>query len=184
MSYPQILFVQVQSAQRMGFLAHLLNSPPHDGVRATSMLDVLRMRRPPATPPLRAFDKTAISTAEVEIPAQEWTERRTTRRLTPHAASLPYCPLPDNTGAGARDRRAWPPDDVRSDNGSEFTSRCMLAWAGTGRSGWSISSPGGRCRTATSRASSGFILFRGLTFELSGDHSIQREQSRSEDQNQ
>ena len=36
---------------------------------------------------------------------------------------------PSNTGARARHRRAWPPENVRSDNGPEFTSRRMLGWA-------------------------------------------------------
>ena len=45
------------------------------------------------------------------------------------------------------------PENVRSDNGPEFTSRRMLGWARTGRSAWSTSSPADRCRTATSRAS-------------------------------
>jgi putative transposase len=47
------------------------------------------------------------------------------------------------------------PENVRSDNGPEFTSRRMLAWSETGRSGWCTSSQAVRCRPAMSRASTG-----------------------------
>ena len=45
------------------------------------------------------------------------------------------------------------PENVRSDNGPEFTSRRMIGWAEDWRSGWCISSRVDPCRTATSRAS-------------------------------
>jgi transposase InsO family protein len=44
------------------------------------------------------------------------------------------------------------PENVRSDNGHEFTSRRMLAWSETGRSTWFTSSQAVRCRTVTSRS--------------------------------
>ncbi len=45
------------------------------------------------------------------------------------------------------------PENLRSDNGPEFTSRRMLGWAEDWKWGWCTSSQAGRCRTATSRAS-------------------------------
>ena len=45
------------------------------------------------------------------------------------------------------------PENVRSDNGPEFTSRRMLAGQRTGKSAWSTSSPAGPCRTGTWKAS-------------------------------
>jgi putative transposase len=45
------------------------------------------------------------------------------------------------------------PENLRSDNGPEFT--CGACWVGprTGRSGWYTSSPASRCRTGMSKAS-------------------------------
>ena len=45
------------------------------------------------------------------------------------------------------------PENVRSDNGPEFTSRRMLAWSEDWKVGLVHIQPDARCRTATSRAS-------------------------------
>ncbi len=45
------------------------------------------------------------------------------------------------------------PEDVRSENGPEFTARRCWPSQRTGRSGWCLSSQAARCKTATSRAS-------------------------------
>ena len=47
------------------------------------------------------------------------------------------------------------PENLRSDNGPEFTSRRMLGWAEDWRGGWCTSSREGRCRMAMSKASTG-----------------------------
>ena len=67
------------------------------------------------------------------------------------------------------------PENVRSDNGPEFTSRRMLGWA----EDWKVGlvhdpGPAGRCRTGTSRASTADCATsapqRKLVQNVLGDH--------------